>query len=174
MTEATRGPRIRRMRALTGVVACCVSLAMAMAGPAAASGPTDVVDVALWSGTGHVHSGWLPIATPGDRLIALSGPAETVSGQAASCHVAYWEDPSGLVHGMPFQPVGLNCDGALAHWSGACVAVRMVTLQLTCLPPDGAVVRADVAIVPSDQPENAPFVREFTFAGTIKRTTPLT
>jgi hypothetical protein len=148
------------------LLACALSAA-----PAAATDPLDRVEPAVWTGNGHVSPAWPPVPVAGsDPWVTVSGPVQRMQGAGGTCTSAWWEDPSGLPWGMPFQfAAWLSCDGGVASWSGSCVVTRFATIRLVCFADaDGAVVEAELAVVPSE----VPFVSRFTFAGTLTRTKP--
>lgn len=151
-------------------LAACAAL-LVTAAPASATDPTDRLMPAVWTGDGTVSPAWPPIPTPGaDPTVTIVGTVDPVKGSTGTCSASWQEDPSGVPWGVPFTlTTGLYCDGGVAHWSGGCIVTRFATIKLTCLPPDGAVVTADLAVVPSE----APFVSRFTFAGPIERSKPL-
>lgn len=152
--------------------ALAVAAALTLAAtPAAATDPLDRVEPAVWSGDGTVSPAWPPVPLPGsDPTVIISGPVQRVKGTGGTCTSVWWEDPAGLPWGVPFGlSAGLWCDGGVASWSGRCVVTRFATIRLVCFAEaDGAVVEAELAIVPSE----APFVSRFTFAGTLTRTKP--
>ncbi len=145
------------LRAGIAAAACCLSLT----GPAGAAPAT----AGTWTGTGTVS---YPLVSPlplpgGDPIFVLDGTVTLADGTSGSCAATWWEDPSGLLAGVPFGlTAGMYCTGAVSHLSGSCVVTRVVTVSLVCLSTPGQKVVAELAIVPADVPMTA-----FAFAGPI-------